>query len=172
MALLAEFAKLQNKLEQIPAPAPRYDSQIVPLLPKGTTFFLSIPNLGQTLGEANQIFQQQLQQSPVLQQWWASQNKSKQGPSMDKVIAELQALSQYLGDEIVVASDPQDFGANSGIVVLAAVKSSGLKEFLPKRFRQDAYGQKWTDTHLRVLEPGQQASGQSHDLLGGCAFLE
>ena len=131
---MAEFAKLQNKFEQIPAPAPRYDSQIVPLLPKGTTFFLSIPNFGQTLGEANQIFQQQLQQSPVLQQWWASQNKSKQGPSMDKVIAELQALSQYLGDEIVVASDPQDFGPNSGLVVLAAVKSSGLKEFLETDF--------------------------------------
>ncbi len=166
LALLAEFAKLQNKFEQIPAPAPRYDSQIVPLLPKGTTFFLSIPNFGQTLGEANQIFQQQLQQSPVLQQWWASQNKSKQGPSMDKVIAELQALSQYLGDEIVVASDPQDFGPNSGLVVLAAVKSSGLKEFLETDFGKiltDKNGQ----AHLRVVEPQQlsQAGGQSHDLL-------
>ncbi len=166
LALLAEFAKLQNKFEQIPAPAPRYDSQIVPLLPKGTTFFLSIPNFGQTLGEANQIFQQQLQQSPVLQQWWASQNKSKQGPSMDKVIAELQALSQYLGDEIVVASDPQDFGPDSGLVVLAAVKSSGLKEFLETDFGKiltDKNGQ----THLRVVEPQQlsQAGGQSHDLL-------
>ena len=166
MQLLAEFAKLQNKFEQIPAPPPRYDSQIVPLLPKGTTFFLSIPNLGQTLGEANQIFQQQLQQSPVLQQWWAQQNKGKQGPSMDKVIAELQALNQYLGDEIVVASDPQDFGQNSGLVVLAAVKSSGLKEFL-----QNDFGKMLTDKngqeHLRVLEPEQlsQAGGQTHDLL-------
>ncbi len=165
VALLAEFAKLQNKFEQIPAPAPRYDSQIVPLLPKGTTFFLSIPNFGQTLGEANQIFQQQLQQSPVLQQWWASQNKSKQGPSMDKVIAELQALSQYLGDEIVVASDPQDFGPNSGLVVLAAVKSSGLKEFLETDFSKiltDKNGQ----SHLYVLGSQQPpAGGQSHDLL-------
>ena len=166
VALLAEFAKLQNKLEQIPAPPPRYDSQIVPLLPKNTTFFLSIPNLGETLGDANQIFQQQLQQSPVLQQWWASQNKSNQGPSMDKVIAELQALSQYLGDEIVVASDPQDIGPNSGPVILAAVKSSGLKEFLEADFAKmltDKNGQ----THLRVLEPQQlsQAGGQLHDLL-------
>jgi len=166
LQLLAEFAKLQNKFEQIPAPAPRYDSQIVPLLPKGTTFFLSIPNFGQTLGEANQIFQQQLQQSPVLQQWWASQNKSKQGPSMDKVIAELQALSQYLGDEIVVASDPQKFSPNSGLVVLAAVKSSGLKEFLETDFGKiltDKNGQ----THLHVLEPQQlsQGGGQSHDLV-------
>lgn len=166
LALLAEFAKLRNKLEQIPAPPPRYDSQIVPLLPKNTTFFLSIPNLGSTLGEANQIFQQQLQQSPVLQQWWAQQNKSKQGPSIDKVIAELQALSQYLGDEIVVTSDPQDFGPNSGPVVLAAVKSSGLKEFLQTDFAKlctDVKGQ----THLQVLEPQQlsQATAQSHDLL-------
>ena len=165
MQLLAEFSNLQNKLDQIPGPAPRYDSQIVPLLPKGTTFFLSIPNLGQTLGEANQIFQQQLQQSPVLQQWWAQQNKSKQGPAMDKVIAELQSLSQYLGDEIVVASDPQDFGQNSGLVVLAAVKSSGLKEFLESDFSKiltDKNGQ----THLQVLEPGQLSqAGSSHELL-------
>lgn len=166
LKLLAEFAKLQNKLDQIPAPPPRYDSQILPLLPTNTSFFLSIPNLGETLGQANQIFQQQLQQSPVLKQWWATQNKKNHGPSMDKVIAELQALSQYLGDEIVVASDPQDFGPSSGPVVVAVVRSSGLKDFLKTEFAKlctDQNGQ----THLQVLEP-QQLSGagvDSHGLL-------
>ncbi|HLH08856.1 MAG TPA: FecR domain-containing protein [Terriglobales bacterium] len=166
MKLLVEFAKLQNKLEQIPAPPPRYDSAILPLLPKNTSFFLSIPNLGPTLGQANQIFQQQLQESPVLQQWWTAQNKGKDGPSLNKVIAELQALSQYLGDEIAVAGDPRDFGPNSGPVVLAIVKSSGLKDFMQTEFAKlctDKNGQ----THLQVLEPQQlaQATANSHDLL-------
>ena len=166
LQLMADFAKLRNTLEQIPEPAPRYDSQILPLLPKNTSFFLSIPNLGDTLAQGNEIFQQQLQQSPALQQWWAQQNKGRGGPSMDRVIAELQTLGKYLGNEIVIAADSQDLGPNSGPVLMAAVQSSGLKAFLQGEFAQLGMGQNG-QPRLRVLTPQQlsQPVGTEHDLL-------
>src|SRR6266478_1065183 len=73
LALLAEFSNLRTKLEQIQMPGPRYESKILPLLPADTVLYIGIPNLGMALQQANQIFQQQLSQSKVLQDWW---NKS------------------------------------------------------------------------------------------------
>ena len=70
LALLAQFAVLQHRLDAIPSPRLRYTSDLLERVPAGTLLYISIPNLGDYLSEADKVFQDQLKQSPVLQQWW------------------------------------------------------------------------------------------------------
>src|SRR5512146_1747962 len=52
LALLAEFAKLKSNIEKnVPLPGPRYQSAILPLAPPDTLLYISIPNLGEALGQ-------------------------------------------------------------------------------------------------------------------------
>ena len=52
----------------------RYQSKLAGLLPANTTIFASIPNLGTTLAEATSIFEERVQQSDVLREWWNQKN--------------------------------------------------------------------------------------------------
>jgi hypothetical protein len=131
LALLAEFGKLKNKLQRIPMPPPRYQSNILPLLPADTVLYVGIPNLGDALAQANQIFQQQLAQSPILQQWWNKNANANQHPTPAELIDEIRTLSQYLGDEVVITiSGDSANGFHQSPVLLAEVRQSGLKDFL------------------------------------------
>src|SRR5215469_15807667 len=129
LALLAEFSKLTQQLENIPMPPPRNDSALLPLLPVSTKVYASIPNLGEALSEANAVFQAQLQQSPVLQQWWAKMQANNNGPKPEEVIEKVREFSQYLGDEIVFALADTANG-RTNCIVLAEVKKPGLASFL------------------------------------------
>jgi hypothetical protein len=133
LALLAEFAKLQNRFAQIPTPGLRYSSALMGRVPANTAVFGSMPNLGNALNEANQIFQEQMQQSPVLREWWQKSHENKNGPSFDEVVAKLHALSQYLGEEVVLIGTA-DTGDAHAPVLMAEVKRAGLKEFMEREF--------------------------------------
>jgi hypothetical protein len=130
LALLAEFGKLREKLEAIPTPGPRYESKILPLLASDTVLYIGIPNLGDALQQANQIFQQQLSQSKVLQNWWNKSGNSNQHPTPEELIGQVQAISQYLGDEVVITFRASPGANDHGPVLLAEVKQPGLKEYL------------------------------------------
>lgn len=129
LALLAEFSKLKQQLEQIPMPGPRYESALLPRVPATTKIFVSIPNLGEALAEANQVFQQQLQQSAVLQQWWTKMQAQNRGPKPEELIEKVRQASQYLGNEIVfaMASLP---GEKTACIAMAQIEKPGLAEFL------------------------------------------
>ncbi|HYL65331.1 MAG TPA: FecR domain-containing protein [Candidatus Methylomirabilis sp.] len=130
LALLAEFHNLSKKFEQIPTPAPRYESKILPLLPQDTVLYIGIPNLGDALQQANEIFQQQLAQSPVLQQWWNQGGHSNQHPTPEELIAEIRTLSQYLGDEVVITMSGSMSHNDASPLLLAEVRQTGLEDFL------------------------------------------
>jgi hypothetical protein len=130
LALLAEFSKLRTKFEQIQTPGPRYESKILPLLPTDTVLYIGIPNLGDALKQANQIFQQQLSQSQVLQDWWNKSGKSNQHPTPEELIEQIQAISQYLGDEVVITVGGFSATDEHGPLLLAEVRQPGLKDFL------------------------------------------
>jgi len=151
LALLAEFSKLREKLNEIPAPAPRYESKILPLLPADTVLYIGIPNLGETLEQANQIFQQQLSQSPILQQWWNQNEKSRRGPSLDELIGTIRTLSQYLGDEVVVTMASSSPYRESGPVLLAEVRQAGLTDFLHNHFASTLATEQGTP-NVRVVD--------------------
>jgi FecR protein/Putative zinc-finger len=130
LALLAEFSTLREKLEAIPTPGPRYESKILPLLAPDTVLYIGIPNLGDALQQANQIFQQQLAQSKVLQDWWNKSGKSNQHPTPEELIGQIQAISQYLGNEVVITFRASPGANDHGPILLAEVKQPGLKEYL------------------------------------------
>jgi FecR protein/Protein of unknown function (DUF3352) len=130
LALLAEFSKLRAKLEEIQTPGPRYESKILPLLPADTVLYIGIPNLGDALQQANRIFQQQVAQSAVLQDWWNKSGKSNQHPTPQELIDQVHAISQYLGDEVVVTARATSVSDSQGPLLLAEVRQSGLKDYL------------------------------------------
>ena len=128
LALLGDFAVLQKQFAAIPGPGLRYSSDLVQFVPDNTVVYVAIPNLATTLGEADRIFQERLQQSPALRHWWHEQHKAG-GPRLEDVLDQLKTFSSYLGDEIVFAAGKND-SAYSAPVVLARVRQPGLESFL------------------------------------------
>jgi hypothetical protein len=157
LALLAEFAKLRNKLNEIQLPGSRYQSNILPLLPPDTVLYVGVPNFGDALQQANQIFQQQLAQSEVLRQWWDKSNKVNQHPTPDELIQKIRTLSKYLGDEVVITMAAGSSAHEGGPVLLAEVRQSGLKDFLQNHLTDTVTNQQATD-NLHVVEPESLSS--------------
>src|SRR5271169_2389734 len=157
LALLAEFSKLREKLEAIPTPGPRYESKILPLLASDTVLYIGIPNLGDALQQANQIFQQQLSQSKVLQDWWNKSGNSNQHPTPEELIGQIQAISQYLGDEVVITFRAGPASREQGPILLAEVKQAGLKTFLQNHLAATLSSTQGK-SNLRVVDPQSLSS--------------
>lgn len=162
LALLAEFGKLKSKLQSIPMPPPRYQSNILPLLPANTVLYVGIPNLGDALAQANQIFQQQLAQSPVLQEWWNKNDHANQNPTPAELIDEIRTLSQYLGEEVVitVSGDSADTFHHSP-VLLAEVRQAGLQDFLQNHVSGTLSGEHGS-VSLKVVTPQSLGALEAH----------
>jgi hypothetical protein len=134
--LMESLARLQSKLEQgVQLPAARTQSKLLPLLPPATTACLSLPNLGDSIGQASEIFHQQLQQDPVLGEWW----QTKAGMAslfVDDALAKLQQFSGYLGDELMISVSGN--GTDTSPLILAEIRKPGLQTFLQQIVRQYA----------------------------------
>jgi hypothetical protein len=157
LALLAEFSKLRTKLEEIQTPGPRYESKILPLLSADTVLYIGIPNLGDALQQANQIFQQQLSQSKVLQDWWNKSGNSNQHPTPQELIDQIQAISQYLGDEVVITARGSSASHEHGPVLLAEVPQLGLKDYLQNHLA-DTLTRLQGTASLHVVDPQSLSS--------------
>jgi len=131
LPLLAQFATFEHSIGQIPFPQPRFSSDILDQVPADTLLYISIPNLGQFLSEANQVFQDQLKQSPALEQWW-SEAHPQNTTDLNELIDKVHQTSQYLGDEIVVVAIQQ--AKKPAVALLADVKQSGLDDYLRTEF--------------------------------------
>jgi FecR protein len=131
LPLLAQFAALRQKIESIPFPAPRYNSDILQRVPANTLLYISVPNLGNFLTEANTIFKDQLQRSPELQQWWG-RGGDRKTVELDALVDKLHDVSQYLGEEIVIVGVKQ--ANESGFAVIADTEKGGLDDLLRQQF--------------------------------------
>ena len=130
MAVLAQLSILQHRIEAIPSPQLRYTSDLLERVPANTLLYVSIPNLGNYLSEANKVFQDQLKQSPALQQWW-ERGHATNTADLNTIVEKLHQMSQYLGDEVVIVGVQQVQQANNpGFAVVADVQKSGLDDFL------------------------------------------
>src|SRR6266481_5665207 len=158
LALLAEFSNLRTKLEQIQMPGPRYESKILPLLPADTVLYIGIPNLGMALQQANQIFQQQLSQSKVLQDWWNKSGNSNQHPTPQELIDQIHYVSQYLGDEVVITARGSFDSNEHGPVLLAEVRQSGLKDYLQNHLADTLTRPQEGAANLHVVDPRSLSS--------------
>jgi FecR protein/Putative zinc-finger len=131
LPLLAQFSALQHRLDRIPTPQLRYTSDLLGRVPANTLLYVSIPNLGNFLSEANDIFHDQLKQSPALRQWWESGSQHNTA-QLDALVNQLHEVSEYLGDEVVVVG-VQQLGtprSNPGFAIVADLQRSGLGDEL------------------------------------------
>jgi hypothetical protein len=137
LALLAQFSVLEKKFESIKLPDLRYQSNLLRVVPDGTAFYAGIPNYGDALAQANQLLQQQLSQSEVLREWWQQQGPGQphNGPDFSQVIDTVHTASQYLGNEIVFACLGGS-GNRGGVLGVAQITKSGLREFLTAQIQQ------------------------------------
>ena len=124
--LVQQLEGLRAGLAELHLPQLRYSSRLAGRLPASTAFFASIPNLGDYLGQAQVVFRKKMDENPELRAWWSSH-----GMNVEPVLQKLQAASEYLGDEIVIAGFAGD-GQTRGPVFLAETKREGLADFLKR----------------------------------------
>jgi hypothetical protein len=127
------------------------------LLAPDTVLYIGIPNLGDALQQANQIFQQQLSQSKVLQDWWNKSGNANQHPTPEELIGQIQAISQYLGDEVVITFRTGPAAREQGPVLLAEVKQPGLEGFLQNNLSATLSSTQGK-SNLRVVDPQSLSS--------------
>ncbi len=153
-----EFMKAVEHLSQrltteLQYPGPRTQSRILPRLSDATGFYAAFPNYGQTLHQAQQIFQDELRNSPTLQDFIRKNKLEKDEPKLEDALQKLYEVSEYLGDEVVLTGSFK--GSEPSGVMIAEVRKPGLKEFLEKMSHE------WEPTAkepLRVLDRQQLAS--------------
>jgi len=159
--LMAQLALVEHKIAQLPFPGPRYSSDLLARVPADTRLYVSIPNLGEFLNEANAIFNDQLTQSPELQAWWTHGHPENQA-RLNEFVANIRDVSSYLGDEVVIVG-LQDGNHPSGAVI-ADVEKTGLADELRKAFSTEPAG-------LTVLDPAGLAAATSTDGHHGYALV-
>ena len=130
VGMMAELANVAHRIAQIPFPQPRYTSDLLARVPADTVFYVSIPNLGDFLQEANGVLQDQLNQSPELRQWLTKGQNSNPVP-LSEIVAKIHDISQYLGDEVVFVGWGQ--GNSSSFAMVADVSKSGLEDELQQQ---------------------------------------
>ncbi|HKW97606.1 MAG TPA: FecR domain-containing protein [Bryobacteraceae bacterium] len=163
LALLGEFSAMQKQLEQIPGPGLRYSSRLLDLAPDGTVLYVAIPNIGGMLGDAQRIFQERLDQSTVLRDWWNSNGNSQ---DLQKAIDTVRGFSDYLGNEVVVTVSSDASGQYRAPLVMAEVAKPGFREFLTQQIAQ--FSGQANRPQLTVVDNPSSlpaAGGQGHDAL-------
>ena len=157
LALLAEFSKLRTKLQEIQTPGPRYESKILPLLSADTVLYIGIPNLGDALQQANRIFQQQVAQNTVLHDWWNKGGNPNQHPTPQELIDQIHAISQYLGDEVVITAWASSVSDSHPPILIAELREPGLKDYLQQHLADTLRSGQGT-ANLRVVDPKSLSS--------------
>jgi hypothetical protein len=122
IAMLNAVTALNKSLDQANFPALRYSSNLLTLVPAQTVVYAGIPNLSQALNEVQQVFLPRIKDNATLTQWW-QQNK------LDQVLADMSAMSGYLGDEIVVAASLTAKQRPGEPMILAELKRPGFQDF-------------------------------------------
>lgn len=156
--LLEEFGRLAEAMQrEVQPPPPRSQSNLLPLLPGSTVFYLAIPNYGEASRQVLTIFQERLKQSQVLRDWWQQGELKADGPKIESSLERFYQLSQFLGNEVVVSAAAEN-KKEPDFLILAEVRKPGLRIFLEqmaKDYAKDAGGT------VRVLDVPELATAKA-----------
>jgi ferric-dicitrate binding protein FerR (iron transport regulator) len=144
--------ELQKSLESVHLPELRYSSRLIDLAPAGTAIYASIPNLGPTLVEAQQIIRMNLAQNPALASWWMG--LAAHGFKPDAIISKIAEFSDYVGAEIVLAAPMDASGRLGSPLILAELKRPGFGEFIQGELKKAGQGY----NALHIIEDPAQAT--------------
>jgi hypothetical protein len=137
LTLLNELSLLQKQIQAIPGPGLRYSTDLAKYVPENAAVYAAIPNLGGTLAEAKQIFDERLAQSEVLRNWW-NQKPAAQSAQFDRAIAQITSISHYLGDEVVFAFVSSGTHQHQSPLFLADIRQPGLADYIQQNLPSSA----------------------------------
>jgi type IV pilus assembly protein PilA len=160
--LLPELVNLLDKLKQVQFPPERRQSNLLPLLPPSTTYYVGLPNYGEAAHQTLTIFREELKSSAVLRDWWQQGDMSKDGAKIESFVDKFYELSQYLGDEWVLDGEVvRDSGTSSSrLIFVAELRKPGLKDFLQKMLQELPTP---PNTDIRVMDPEELATAKDKD---------
>jgi hypothetical protein len=115
-ALLSALSAAGGAIDsQVPRPAPRTASRLLDLVPAGSLVYVALPNLAANLAQTQQLLEQRLAESPVLQQWWSATLGSPANETLfHDLVQEVGDVGHYLGNEVVIAAGSAT-GGHSGL---------------------------------------------------------
>jgi hypothetical protein len=154
--LVAALNKLSERLQhEIHVPPPRSESLLLPLVPDTTVFYSAMPNYGEALHQALDIFREERQQNTALREWLQKGAANTVLPATETWIEKGYQFLGYLGDEIVVSASME--GKEPKLLIVAQVRKPGLKNFL-----QPVMGELSTKTkaRIRILGPEELATAE------------
>ena len=146
LTLLGDLADVRQKIDAIPAPGLRYQSNLISYLPADAVAVAAIPNIGGAMDQANAIFQQKLAEKGALADWWNRIPPAKRD-NFEKEMQQLTTASQYLGNEIVVYTT--DFHATP--VIIAEETRPGLDTYLKGQLAPSLVAHMTFDNNLFVV---------------------
>jgi type II secretory pathway pseudopilin PulG len=147
--LMTDVGTFTQKLKDgIQYPAPRNRSNLLPRLPESTEFYVAIPNYGEPVHQALEIFRQELQESAAMREFLRKNHLDDSVPKIENWIQQFYEFSQFLGDEIIITGGFH--GKEPVFLAVAEVKKPGAREFLEK-LNNDVFTK--PGDRLRILGP-------------------
>ncbi len=138
LALMRSLTALETELAAMRLPSLRYSSSLAPYLPADTIIYVSVPNLEDPIQQAREILSGRLQQDQVLREWMESHDEKF---SVDTMLAELQGMSSYAGEELLLVSVRDANGKPGAPAVVADLRKEGFAEYLQQRLTALAQGE-------------------------------
>jgi hypothetical protein len=163
--LLTELAHLVEALKNnVQLPPVRTESSLLPRLPMATSYYVAFPNYGETAHQTLETLRQELQASSVLRDWWQHGELNSVGPKLQDFLEQFHAVSQYLGDEVVVSGETggiyEKGAASRELLIVAEVRKPGLKNVLEQILKEGA-GKSQSPVRILDLQELAQAKSSS-----------
>jgi len=123
MAIMAELRDLGEEIAaSVPRPEPRTASKLLGSIPNDTVFFVSLPNLTETMDASYRLFRERVAESETLAAWWAEAMQDPEHEAeLTQALDTLTSLGAPLGEELVVAMGLGADGEPDAPVLLAEV---------------------------------------------------
>jgi hypothetical protein len=97
LELLAAFVTIEQQLAESFPSEQRTNSALLSYLPAGAFAYGAIPNLGDRIGQALVLAEQQSSENAAFKAWWSSET----GQLLTQMVHRVQSVSSWLGDEMV-----------------------------------------------------------------------
>jgi type IV pilus assembly protein PilA len=129
--LMTDVGTLTQKLKDgIQYPAPRNQSNLLVRIPESTDIYLALPNYGEPVHQALEIFRQELQESAAMREFLKKNHLESALPTLENALQQFYEFSQFLGDEIVITGGLR--GKEPSFLIIAELRKPGTREFLEK----------------------------------------